>query len=286
MKYLTPELDRAIRQVLRDCGQQAKYLAAQPFTVDQKGPEDYVTDVDRALDRQLAAAFATLCPTDGVVTEESAQSRQAFQAGHARLWFIDPVDGTEDFIHGRPHYSVMAGLLQGHQPKAGWVYAPMQDQMYYGGPEWGLFQAKGQEGADLLVPVEPEPPSETFCPLLVGDRDQANFGEALRAEIPAAQFASLGSFGLKVLEVIQGRAGLYLYLNGRVKLWDTTGPVALALAAGLVCCDLDGQPLQFTPEAIDSETLIHHQPILIGWPSYVTALRPSIQAAAARVLAR
>ena len=40
MKYLTPELDRAIRQVLRDCGQQAKYLAAQPFTIDQKGPEE------------------------------------------------------------------------------------------------------------------------------------------------------------------------------------------------------------------------------------------------------
>jgi 3'(2'), 5'-bisphosphate nucleotidase len=111
---------------------------------------------------------------------------------------------------------------------------------------------------------------------MLGDRDQRNFGEAIAQLVPGVCYSSLGSFGLKVMEVIFGRAGLYLYLNGRVKLWDTAGPVALAKAAGLVCCDLEGKPLSFEPAALSSDTLIHKQPILIGWPSYVEALRSPI----------
>jgi 3'(2'), 5'-bisphosphate nucleotidase len=114
---------------------------------------------------------------------------------------------------------------------------------------------------------------------LLGDRDQKQYGIAIQQTIPEATFYSLGSFGLKVLEVIQGRAGLYLYLNGRVKLWDTVGPLALAHQAGLTCCDLEGNPLQFTPEALDLNTLAHRQPIVIGWPHYVESLLPRLQQA-------
>uniref|UniRef100_A0ACD5GPR5 Uncharacterized protein n=1 Tax=Desertifilum tharense IPPAS B-1220 TaxID=1781255 RepID=A0ACD5GPR5_9CYAN len=66
------------------------------------------------------------------------------------------------------------------------------------------------------------------------------------------------------MEVVCGRAGLYVYLNGRVKLWDTVELVAIAKAAGLVCCDLEGNPLSFHPDAIHPDTLAHYQPIIIG----------------------
>jgi 3'(2'), 5'-bisphosphate nucleotidase len=82
-----------------------------------------------------------------------------------------------------------------------------------------------------------------------------------------------------VIDVILGKAGLYLYLNGRVKLWDTVGPIALAQRAGLVCCDLDGQPLKFSTDALDLSTLAHQQAIVIGWPHYIEALLPRLQQA-------
>ncbi len=131
--------------------------------------------------------------------------------------------------------------------------------------------------------VEPAAPSKEFCPILIGHRDQINFGAVIAQAIPDAQFYSLGSFGLKVMDVVLGKAGLYMYLNGRVKLWDTTGPLALARAAGLVCCDLAGEPIQFTPEAIELETLTHKQAIVIGWTHYVEALRPKIAAAVSQL---
>ncbi|MBD1937918.1 inositol monophosphatase family protein [Microcoleus sp. FACHB-68] len=281
MKSLAFELEQQIRQLMRSGGQQAAQMAKEQFQVAEKGPDDYVTSVDRWLDRHLATAFAKLFPHEGIITEENEQSRTAFGSDYSRLWLIDPLDGTEDFIQGQPHYAVMVGLLSHHEPIAGWIYAPAEDRLYYGGRDWGLFQTAGDAPPQPLPVKEPLAPSSSFCPVIVGTKDQRNFGSALTQLIPEAQFYSLGSFGLKVLEVIQGRAGLYIYLNRRVKLWDTTGPIALAKAAQLTCCDLEGRPLSFQPDAIDPATLAHKQTIVIGWPHYVESLLPRIQKAVA-----
>ncbi|MEP0868856.1 inositol monophosphatase family protein [Trichocoleus desertorum AS-A10] len=279
MPLPSTEQDQKIRQVIRSCGLQVERLAKEHFQVSQKGPDDYVTNVDRALDQELTTAFSNLFPHDGLITEENTQSRQAFGDHYSQLWLIDPLDGTEDFIKGNAEFAIMVGLLQEYQPIAGWVYAPMLNQMYYGGCGWGLFQEKPGQDSERLEPVEPPPPQSGFCPMIIGTKDQNNFGEAIAKLIPDVQFYTLGSFGLKVMEVICGRAGLYVYFNGRVKLWDTTGPLAIAKAAGLVCCDLEGQPIRFTPDALDPDTLAHKQPILVGWPSYIEPLLPKLQKA-------
>jgi 3'(2'), 5'-bisphosphate nucleotidase len=278
MNPISLELDRQIRQTIRHCGLQIAQMAGKEFEIFEKGPEDYVTTIDKALDAQLSAAFAHLFPNDGVITEEDFQSRQKLYQVYSRLWCIDPIDGTEDFIQGRSHYSVMVGLLENYQPIAGWIYAPPSDQLYYGGVNWGLFQTTGNEAP---VPLAIAPPSFSTdpCRLMIGHRDQTRYGEAIVRQIPNAEFHCIGSFGLKVVEVITGRAGLYLYLNGRVKLWDTTGPLALAKAAGLTCCTLEGDPIQFSPDAIDPNTFAHCQSIVIGWSDYVEALRPKLELA-------
>jgi 3'(2'), 5'-bisphosphate nucleotidase len=268
-----------IQTVLVEAGRWACEQARQPFTIKEKGPEDFVTAVDQTLDRRLAAQFKNWFPNDGIITEENAQSVQAMQQGFPRLWLIDPIDGTEDFINGRPDYAIMVGLLEQSQPIAGWILRPESNQLFYGGPDWGLFTAQGLEPAYPLIPSMPTGPSQEYCPVLLGDRDRQQYGAAVENIIPEVQFYTLGSFGLKVLEVIQGRAGLYLYFNGRVKLWDTVGPLALAKSAGLICCDLTGQPLEFSLDVLNPDTLAHHQSIVIGWPHYVEALLPRLQQA-------
>lgn len=279
MKYVSADQDRQIREVMRRCGQQAQALA-QSFQVFQKGAGDYVTNVDRLLDQELLRTFAGLFPDDGIITEENFSSQAAFGLDYQRLWCIDPLDGTEDFIQHKSYYAIMVGLLANFMPVAGWVYGPYQDELYYGGPDWGLFQVRGEEPPAPLIAIEPSLPGvNRQFPIVLGEKDQRNFGPAIVEAVPGAFFYSLGSFGLKVLEVIQGRAGLYIYLNGRVKLWDTTGPLALAKAAGLVCCDLTGRPLEWTPDWIEADTLIHKQAIMVGWPGYVETFGPKIQAA-------
>lgn len=277
MSILTTEENNAILAALLNSGQRARAAAAGTFEVFEKGVEDYVTTVDRELDRELAAAFACQFPQDGVVTEENRLSASQYGANYSRLWFIDPIDGTEDFIHRRQHYSIMVGLLTGTIPAAGWVYAPARHELYWGGSEWGLFQQVGAQSPQPLVP-RPQRWGDNHT-LMLGDRDQRRFGSVIAAHRPEFGFVSIGSFGLKVLEVILGRAGLYVYLNGRVKLWDTVGPLALARAAGLVCCDLQGAPVTFDANSIFPQTLMHRQPLIIGWPDYVEQLLPDLRRA-------
>lgn len=285
MQHFSVAQANQIQDLIIHSGQQAKRLSNKQFQIFEKGSDDYVTSVDQALDIELAHGFSEFFPADEVISEENAQSRQGFStANHHRYWLIDPIDGTEDFMHHRPYYAVMVGLLEQHQPQAGWIYAPAFDQFFCGGVDWGLFQGSSDRALAPLSPTEPDWGSDAF-PFLLSHKDQRRFGAAIQQQIPKAQFYSLGSFGLKVMEVVLGRAGLYLYLNGRVKLWDTTGPVAIARAAGLVCCDLNGKPLAFDPSAIEPDTLIHRQPILIGWPSYVQRFRPLLQQAVAEILA-
>ncbi|MBD3883303.1 inositol monophosphatase family protein [Phormidium tenue FACHB-886] len=290
MRFSAEQL-QAIQTLIRQCGQQAR--ASGSFQVYEKGWQDYVTDVDRALDAQLTAGFSRLFPKDGVITEENPQSWQVLYEGRDRLWLIDPLDGTDDFIQGKPDYAVMVGLLQAEQPVAGWVYAPAADRLYFGGEgialasgagggaEGNLFQQCGDQAPVPLVPTPP-PDSPDECLILLGEKDQKRFGPAIAAQIPCARFDTIGSFGLKVLQVICGQAGLYLYLNQRVKLWDTTAPLAMAKAAGLVCCDLTGKPIRFTAEAL-RDNLAHRQPILIGWAKYVETLRSPLQQAVATI---
>jgi 3'(2'), 5'-bisphosphate nucleotidase len=282
MNPISVELDHRVRAIVRRCGLQIIQMASQTFEVFEKGPEDYVTTIDQALDAQLLAGFSELFPNDGVITEENSQSRQQFYQKYDRLWCIDPLDGTEDFIQGRSNYSVMVGLLEHYQPIAGWIYAPVYDQLYYGGVDWGLFQTS-VDGAPMPLAIAPQMFSADACRIMIGHRDQTRYGAAIAHQIPNVEFSSLGSFGLKVVEVIHGNVGLYLYLNGRVKLWDTVGPLALAKAAGLTCCTLEGEPIQFSPDAIDPDTLAHHQSIVIGWSDYVDALRPKLELAVKQV---
>ncbi len=286
MPSLSPHELQVIGLLMRQCGQQALQMATEKFQVYEKGLNDYVTSVDRALDMQLTTGLNQLFWQDGVISEENDQSWQQFDFSqgnsrepNSRLWFIDPIDGTDDFIHGKPHYSVMVGTLKAHTPTAGWVYAPAFDQLVYGGQELGLFEVEGGCPPVPLIPTRPADFSKTYCPMLIGYKDQSRYGAAIHKVIPEAQFDSIGSFGLKVLQVIRGHAGLYVYFNGRVKLWDTVGPLALAQAAGLICCDLEGNPLKFTPDGINAKTLAHHQPIVVGWSHYVEKLRSRLQEA-------
>jgi 3'(2'), 5'-bisphosphate nucleotidase len=270
------EREAAIRKVVQACGWQAKQMAQEGFEVSQKGPGDFVTTVDQALDRELARGFAAIFPQDGVITEENPASVSRYlQNPLGRLWCIDPIDGTHDFIHTQKNYAVMAGMLENGSPKVGWIFDPAADEMFFGGPGWGLFRQVGDRVQDCF----PQPPT-LINRVLIGVNDQKNYADRFRDRVPEIDFWERpGSFGLKIMAVILGQAGLLIYLNGRVKLWDTVAPVALALQAGLVCCDLQGNPLSYTPEAIESQSLAHKQPIIVGWQHCIDNLRPRLAAA-------
>ncbi len=280
---MNPETQTKIYQFIREAGQKAIALRASGFQVDEKGFDDYVTDVDRALDRLLSDQFQVWFPDDIVISEENSRSQEIWREqdqsnkhNNKKFWFIDPIDGTDDFIHDREFYSVMVGVLEAFQPVLGWVYAPKSDRLYFGGSAInGLYTVTNGNVPEVLYPHQPL--GKNRDRIIVSKKDDLAYGEAIRAAVPNVEFYSLGSFGLKVMEVVEGRASAYIYLNRRVKLWDTVGPLAIARAAGLVCCDLQGREIGFGYDDINPENLTHNQLIVIGWQNFIDEYREAIR---------
>lgn len=264
-----------IRTFIRTVGQKAKKLRQAKFEVIQKGHLDFVTTVDRDIDLMITTQFQEWFPDDGIITEENSDSLKLWQQDYDRIWAIDPIDGTDEFIAGGDNYAVMIGLLEHNQPTMGWIYAPELDLMFYGGAAiGGLFTQTGDNYPIQFI--SQTPPLRDRHRLLVGDKDQRKYGEAIQDLMPQIEFYNMGGFGLKVMEAIAGKTELYFYLNRRVKLWDTVAPLAMTRFAGLTACDLNGGVIQFTKDVIDPDSLAHKQDMVIGWSQYVDLYLPKL----------
>jgi myo-inositol-1(or 4)-monophosphatase len=97
-----------------------------PIAIDLKGVNDYVTEVDRASERAIIGYLRERFPDHSIASEESE-----LIPGTARyLWYIDPLDGTTNFIHGVPVYAVSVGLREDGRTIAGAVYDPVRDETF------------------------------------------------------------------------------------------------------------------------------------------------------------
>ncbi|OGG46099.1 MAG: hypothetical protein A3F84_11165 [Candidatus Handelsmanbacteria bacterium RIFCSPLOWO2_12_FULL_64_10] len=93
-----------------------------------KGPNDFVTEADRESERRISEVLRSAFPDHAITGEEGGAS-----AGSAEYrWFIDPLDGTTNFVYGIPFFCVSIGLSRGRDPLLGAVYDPLRDELFAG----------------------------------------------------------------------------------------------------------------------------------------------------------
>ncbi|GAB3956351.1 inositol monophosphatase family protein [Spirosoma harenae] len=109
----------------------------QRDAIEYKGLNNLVSYVDKETEKQLVDKLSKLLPEAGFITEEGTTGQAADQS--ALNWIIDPLDGTANFIHGLPVFSVSIGLAQGKTPIAGVVYDPNRDECFSAWQEGGAY---------------------------------------------------------------------------------------------------------------------------------------------------
>jgi 3'(2'), 5'-bisphosphate nucleotidase len=173
---------------------------------------------DAAITRRLRAAF----PADGIVSEESPAT-----AGE-RLWIVDPLDGTQEFLDRTGDFVVLIGLAVDGIPVLG-VLRTLAATYHAvrGGGAW-------RGGARLRVSGETEVARFRAAVGRFGPRP-APFGR---------QAAGIGA-GIKYVRVAEGELEVALWLTPREKLWDTCAPEVLVREAGGLVTDVDGAPLRY-----------------------------------------
>src|SRR5690606_15676620 len=100
-----------------------------------------VTEADRAAERIVLAGLRAAFPAIPCVAEEEAAAGVLPPAPGRRFFLVDPLDGTREFIAGRPHFTVNIALIEDGTPVLGVVLAPESGDLYAGGPS-GAFAAK------------------------------------------------------------------------------------------------------------------------------------------------
>jgi len=121
----TEEGQLALLQIALESAREAAKLALIGWRnkprVEHKGPVDLVTDFDRASEQLLRDRLHARTPFS-VVGEEAGADRVT--ASRESLWYVDPIDGTTNFVHGHPFFCVSVGLLHEGTPLLGAVVAP------------------------------------------------------------------------------------------------------------------------------------------------------------------
>ena len=96
----------------------------EQLTVDLKGPQDYVSEADRLVEKMIISHLKAFFFFFGFLGEESGEVH------NVRQWVIDPIDGTTNFIRGLPYFCTTLALVENEKVVGGWVYDPTRDEMY------------------------------------------------------------------------------------------------------------------------------------------------------------
>ncbi len=224
--------------------------------VDHKGVIDLVSEADRLSEKFLLDAIHSRFPGDRIVAEESGEL--AGDAG--RVWYIDPLDGTVNYVHGIPIYSASIAYAEEGILRLSAVYDPSRDE---------CFSAVADSGAWLNgQPIHPSTTSDldhallvTGFPYDIRTNPVNNLDHYAHLALHSQGVRRLGSAALDLCSVACGRFDGFWEL--RLKAWDVAAGALVARTAGAVVTNLTGGPDFMTPPQSVVTANPHLHPLLL-----------------------
>jgi myo-inositol-1(or 4)-monophosphatase len=198
--------------------------------IGRKGPNDFVSEVDRAAELAIINILLEAYPGHGILAEESGREHGAQDSEY--VWIIDPLDGTTNFLHGFPVYAVSIALAHRHVVQQAVVYDPTRNDLFYASKGRGAFLndrrlrvSKRLRLADSLI--------GTGFPFRKGD----NFKRYLKMfEEIMQSCAGLRRPGAAALDLCYVAAGYYDgFFETGLSPWDiAAGSLMITEAGGLI----------------------------------------------------
>jgi myo-inositol-1(or 4)-monophosphatase len=210
--------------LVREVGTLASEMLSEGLETRYKTSlSDVVSAADQAGEERITARLAESRPDDGLIGEEGAR-----KLGNGRTWYVDPVDGTYNFLSGIPYWCSAVGLVDTDGPLLGAVYYPAVDQLWLGGRE-APTTLNGKQVPSLLRQGLSEISIATyFHPRHLPDLQRLTAWQSAVAS--AATLRILGSASIDLAGVASSRLGVFLQAN--LNGWDWYPGAALVLGAG------------------------------------------------------
>ena len=247
---------RAAEAIAREAGKRVLRASHTHFDVALKGENDFVTDVDRATEEFVKSELGVVFGDDQLYGEEfGAATEHGRQRG--RCWYVDPIDGTTNFVRGIPLYCVSIALRDGDRWVAGAVYDPNRDELFCGSVDWG-FAVNGVPHAVAGTEQLADAVLATGFPPRKNRDDEDNLGPFTRVVSVTRAVRRLGSAALDLAYVACGR--LDGFWEFHLNPWDT-GAAALfvELAGGRVTTVDAAMHTGFEASILATNGIIHDE---------------------------
>ena len=226
------------------------YGRRDSYHISSKGKDSPVTNADMEADKAIWTILTQAFPQYGWLSEESVDDPKRLE--HSRVWIVDPLDGTKEFIKGIPELAVAIALAEDGKPVVGVTYNPIKEEMY-----WAASGA-GCHLGDRRVEV-------THTNTLAGATLLASRSETSRGEWETyrGQFKTMptGSVAYKLALVAAGAAD-GTFTRSPKSEWDIASGAALLAEAGGRFTDIEGNEVRLNQRDVTFKGLIGSNPLL------------------------
>ena len=250
--------------------------------VEKKADDSPLTRADRRSHEIITAAIGGF--SIPVLSEEGRDIPFAERRQWPRMWIVDPLDGTKEFIKRNGEFTVNIALAEEGVPTMGVIYVPVTDTLYFADQARGAFMrsacaatgvdkasATHQGGLDDIIAASvrlpvPKDPERPFT--VMGSRSHATpeltaYVAAMREKHGDVDFISAGS-SLKICKVAEGKADVYPRLGPTME-WDTAAGQAIAVASGARVVRHDnGEPLSYNKADLLNPWFVVERPPHLG----------------------
>ncbi|MBN2015840.1 3'(2'),5'-bisphosphate nucleotidase CysQ [Candidatus Dojkabacteria bacterium] len=240
-------------EIAKNAGQiQLKYYKSG-FDIQKKNNDmyDLLTSADLACDKYIYAELKEEFPDILILSEENKKIPGSFSG---RVFMVDPLDGTKEFVAKNDQFACMIGLCKDGIPTLGVVYAPALDKLYWGEKGKGSYLISKDKTCELEVSE-----LDNLERAILIDR---NFhGEERPLDfvvknLGAGKIKPFGSVGLKLGLISRGKAHIHVNSNFRLSKWDSCAPQIILEEAGGKVTDLYGDPLDYKQKSLKWENSV------------------------------
>jgi len=242
---------RTLDRIAREAAVLILEVYATKFSVDFKAPRDPVTEADRRANELICERLSQQFPNVPIVAEESEPETFAEYRKAERVFFVDPLDGTREFVARNGEFVVMIGYVEGARATAAVIHAPESGISWLGAVGNGASRIDAQ---GVETPISVSTVGTLGDARIVGSRSHRNpaLEQALSA-LGARELVALGSAGLKASVVAHAEADAYVAPHYAGKRWDACAADALITAAGGKLTDSRGELIDYRSERLDND---------------------------------
>lgn len=251
-------LREGIIAIARDAAAEILKIYESDFAVQHKDDKSPLTAADLAAHRCIVAGLQELTPDIPILSEESAeQVPTATRRSWPRMWLVDPLDGTREFVKRNGEFTVNIVLIDDGAPVLGVVQAPVTGAVWHGQTGRGAFRRDG----DVDIALHTRRPATAPLQVAASRSHRNPRTEALMDRIGDAESVALGS-SLKFCRLAEGGMDVYPRF-GPTSEWDTGAGQCMLEAAGGVVIDPRGRPLRYNQR----DTILNGDFFALGDPN-------------------